>query len=131
VIETTTVKPFDRDRVVRVASARLSVSTGEWLWARRYQTLIDAHWLKESAGNANFFNGTIFLIDSLAFATEPERVAATLLKTDFKSYLYWRDLGYPPAGVLDGFGSALIRRGGDGPVTRHVQDRGRSLRHAA
>ncbi|MDX2258890.1 MAG: NUDIX hydrolase [Hyphomicrobiaceae bacterium] len=32
-----------------------------------------------------------------------------LVKTDFKSFLYWRDHGFPEAGVRDGFGSALIR----------------------
>jgi 8-oxo-dGTP pyrophosphatase MutT (NUDIX family) len=34
---------------------------------------------------------------------------ARLLATDFKSYLHWREAGFPDAGVIDGFGSALIK----------------------
>ncbi len=103
------IEPFENDRVVRVAGARLTVSPRPWHWARRQQEEIDVHWLRESGANANFFNGTIYLIDALSLNEAAATVTATLLETDFKSYLYWRDLGYPPSGVLDGFGSALIR----------------------
>ncbi len=34
---------------------------------------------------------------------------ADLIETDFASFLFWKDNGYPDAAVRDGFGSALIR----------------------
>ncbi len=45
---------------------------------------------------------------------EPPRVSsglleADLIETDFASFLFWKDNGYPDASVRDGFGSALIR----------------------
>lgn len=43
------------------------------------------------------------------YALEPARLAGTLHAVQFKNYLYWRDQGFPEAGIVDAFGSALIR----------------------
>jgi 8-oxo-dGTP pyrophosphatase MutT (NUDIX family) len=48
---------------------------------------------------------------------------ASFLRTDFKSALYWREQGYPAAGVRDGFGSAILR-GSDGHVLLGRQSAG-------
>ena len=66
------------------------------------------HWNLAKAANPTFFNGVIHLVEDIE--TEKGEVRARLLRTDFQSYLYWRDQGFPKAAaVLDGFGSALIR----------------------
>ena len=76
------------------------------MFARERAAEIDKHWSEAVAVNGNYFNGSIHLIDQVELAGNA--LFARLLRTDFKSFLYWRNLGFPDAGVLDGFGSALI-----------------------
>ena len=78
-----------------------------WRFAEDNRDAILAHWQNARARNPNYFNGTIQLIDGIDRAADG--INAQLLRTDFMSYLYWRESGWPEAGVLDGFGSALIR----------------------
>jgi 8-oxo-dGTP pyrophosphatase MutT (NUDIX family) len=99
------------DRVLRIRHCELRAGDGLWPWAIANADGIDRHWTRESARNANYFNGAIHLIDAFQLDEPAGHVSARLLKTDFKSYLYWRDMGFPDAGILDGFGSALIRAG--------------------
>lgn len=78
-----------------------------WPFARDHRLAIDRHWQKAIAQNPKFFNGTIFLMTAFEVAGDTAR--GRFLRTDFKSYLYWRESGWPDAGVLDGFGSALVK----------------------
>ncbi len=80
---------------------------GIWQYARTNAAAIDRHWDAARLVNAGYFNGVIHLIDDMTF--DGAALSARLLRTDFKSYLYWRHRGFEEAGVLDGFGSALIR----------------------
>ena len=96
------------DRVVRVASLTLTVSSDRWLYAENRQDVIDAHWKRATAANPAFFNGVVHIIDRIEFGQS--HIEARLIATGFKNFLYWRDEGFPEAGgVRDGFGSALIR----------------------
>ncbi len=96
------------DRVVRVESLMLKVSSGHWLYAAHHSKAIDAHWKLATAANPSLFNGQVHVIDRLEAVQS--HIDAGLIATDFKNFLYWRDEGFPEAGgVLDGFGSALIR----------------------
>lgn len=96
------------DRVIRIESLTLAVSPGRWLYADQYRDGIEAHWKLATAANPSFFNGVIHVIDRID--VRENHVAARLLATEFKSFLYWRDAGFPAEGdVRDGFGSALIR----------------------
>ena len=82
-----------------------------WPFAIENADAIEAHWDNARHANPNFFNGAIYL--TCAAVVTGDALEAELLRTDFKSYLYWRHLRYPPAGVLDAFGSALIRTSDD------------------
>lgn len=96
------------DRVINIASLKLAVSSGHWVYADHHRDVIDAHWKLATAANPSFFNGVIHVIDRIEVGED--RIAARLLATGFKNFLYWRDEGFPAeGGVLDGFGSALIR----------------------
>lgn len=53
------------------------------------------------------FNGVIHLMHARSPAGDT--FEGRMLRTDFKSYLYWREQGFPEAGAIDAFGSALIR----------------------
>lgn len=95
------------DAVHRIDSCVLRTSTSQWGFARDAAAEIETAWQRARIGNPNYFNGSVYLIERLAIADGA--LQATLLRSDFKSYLYWRQLGYPYRGVRDGFGSALIR----------------------
>lgn len=102
--------PVDRvaDRVERVRRVTLRVGARRWAYAHAHKDAIGEHWRIAKAANPGFFNGAIHLIEHVE--NSPDHLTARLLRTDFMSFLYWRDEGFPEeAGVLDGFGSALIR----------------------
>ena len=95
------------DRVRRCATVSLSVAAGDWGYARRQATGIDTHWASRSRESPAMFNGVIHLMREVVH--EQNAFLGVFLQTDFKSYLHWREHGFPEAGVRDGFGSALIR----------------------
>lgn len=96
-----------RDCVHEIESCRLIAHEGTWAYARSAAAEIDAAWANAQRTNPKFFNGTVYLLDAVAYSGR--RLDARLLRSDFKSYLYWRRNGFPETGVRDGFGSALIR----------------------
>ncbi len=94
--------------VLKIAEVSLRVVSRDWDYARANHDKIAEHWLRASPANPGYFNGVIHLIERLEM--DSHHIQADLIKTDFKSFLYWRDLGFPAeAKVLDGFGSALLR----------------------
>jgi 8-oxo-dGTP pyrophosphatase MutT (NUDIX family) len=97
----------DDDIVTAVARCDMRVVDGVWGYVQDNAEEIDVAWQSARAENPAFFNGTIHLINNLRF--EAGCLKAAFLRTDFKSYLHWRRAGFPETGVLDGFGSALIR----------------------
>lgn len=100
------VFPF-ADGVKSVSNCSLKLSGEPWPFALTHAADIDAHWQAVKKSNSSYFNGVVHLIDSVRFGNDV--LEATLTRTDFKSYLFWRLSGFPEAGVLDGFGSAVIR----------------------
>ncbi len=99
---------FPHENGVKVVSnCVLTVGGDGWPFADKYTREIDAHWLEAKTANPSYFNGIVHLIDDVR--TIGSELQASLIRTDFKSYLYWRAQGFPEAGVIDGFGSALIR----------------------
>lgn len=95
------------DGVLHVASCRLFVGARTWDWASTNRDAIDVHWQRRHRENPAIFNGIIHLM--VRSNVRDGVFEAEFLRSDFKSYLYWREMGFPDAGVRDGFGSALIR----------------------
>ena len=96
-----------RDGVTKLSTCSLRVGSARWSFADTNAAAIDEYWLRMQRSNPAYFNGVIHLVDAVKITGGA--LEASLLRTDFKSYLYWRKQSFPPAGVLDGFGSALIR----------------------
>lgn len=96
-----------RDGVWPVRSCRLKTGTETWSYSKAHAAAIDAHWHVQIAKRPVLFNGPIHLLQE--GRCEDQAFEGTLLRADFKSYLHWREAGFQPAGVLDAFGSALIR----------------------
>jgi hypothetical protein len=95
------------DGVWRVQTCTLTTVDGVWPFAEKNYQAIDTNWIEAAKRNSGYFNGTVYLARDVRFGDG--RLEASFVKTEFKSYLYWRTQGFPEAGVLDGFGSALIR----------------------
>lgn len=95
--------------VTRIRSLALKVDhEAVWTYAANHREVIDAHWTMAVSANPSFFNGIVHVLKVLAL--QGEHVAATVMPTEFKNFLYWRDEGFPAeARVQDVFGSALIR----------------------
>ena len=109
-------KPIDMVEdmsVRRVGRCVLETGSQPWVFAITNAAAIDVHWQASLAANPAMFNGVIHLVHEFSIGhdaeTGGETFWASLLRTEFKSYLYWRAQGFPETGVRDGFGSALIR----------------------
>lgn len=95
------------DGIAMIDCCQLTVAPSAWAFATQHQTDIDAHWARRRAENPGFFNGEIFML--AGHGLDDGVFSGELLRTDFKSFLYWRETGHPDPGVKDCFGSALLR----------------------
>lgn len=103
-----TASPFDASgTIVRIARCDLRVTAERWEFAEAQRAEIDAHWERRRADNPVFFNGALCLMRR--HVLEDDVFRADFLRTDFKSFLYWRETGAPDRSVTDTFGSALLR----------------------
>lgn len=95
------------DGVVRVTACALKLAARRWHYQTDQAAAIERHWQARLLERPQMFNGVVHLLDEGLCGTDG--FSGELLATDFKSYLHWRDAGFPAAGVRDAFGSALIR----------------------
>lgn len=91
----------------RIAQCTLTVSGDAWPFAEERKSEIEAYWEASRAKRPKLFNGVIFVVANCELAAGT--FSGALLRTDFKSFLYWKESGYPDTSVCDAFGSAVIR----------------------
>lgn len=91
----------------RVSACNLRLDLEPWLYALQNAAAIEAHWQASLATHPHYFNGTVHLARD--YTISDGRLTARFLRTDFKSYLHWREHGYQAAGTYDAFGSAILR----------------------
>ena len=96
-----------KDSSVRIARCVLRVGAEPWPFAAHRRAEIATHWRQASGARPKLFDGTVYMLREGAL--EGESFRGTFVRTDFKSFLFWRDHGYADASVRDGFGSAVIR----------------------
>lgn len=99
--------PSTTDDVVLVERCDLEVMPGRWAYADANREAIAAHWARRIAESPRLFNGVVHLLGS--WEVSGDIFSGRFLRTDFASFLHWRECGHPDAGVRDCFGSALIR----------------------
>lgn len=93
--------------VVRVANLDLRLDPDErWAFADDKSAEINQHWQSRLADNPSFFNGAVMMLTDCRY--DDGVLTGSFLRTDFKSFIYWRDSGCPSAGVRDSFGSGLV-----------------------
>lgn len=95
-------------RVFAVSDVEFRVTDGPWAFADANREAILAHWALRQAANPAFFNGVVHVLAGYA-VDEAERLSGHFLRTDFMSFLYWRETGHRDKSVMDAFGAALIQ----------------------
>lgn len=98
---------MDGTSVCRVRKCELQLTRRVWAFAEDHAAEIADHWRRRQSESPGLFDGRVLMMLEPMIGDEVFR--AELLATDFKAYLYWRESGFPDAGIFDGFGSALIR----------------------
>jgi 8-oxo-dGTP pyrophosphatase MutT (NUDIX family) len=91
---------------VPITRLDLKLSAERWAFAEAERVRIAEHWRKLSDANPRIWNGDV-LISSHA-AIRAQTLSARFLKSDYASFVAWRDWGRPDAGVSNVFGSAIV-----------------------
>lgn len=113
--------------IARVARVEARAAPLDWRWAAENRAAIDANWARKTAAKPLMFNGRVLLLQQLA--VEDGLCRATYFETDFKSFLGWRDLGYPDPTIGNGYAMGALQ-GSDGAFVcgvmgRHTANDGR------
>ncbi len=105
---------------IRVARCALALSGEPWSYAARRREAIATFWQRTRAERPKLFDGPVHVL--ITHALDGDTLRGTFARTDFKSFLYWREHG-AEAPTRDGFGSSLIRAA-DGAVLLGRQSEG-------
>jgi len=105
---------------VRIEQCALSLSEEPWSYAEDHRDGIAAYWQEALVERPKMFDGTVHVLT--AHALYDGALNGTFTRTDFKSFLYWREHGFEGS-TRDGFGSSLIRSS-DGCVLLGRQSEG-------
>jgi hypothetical protein len=92
--------------VTFVSHCRLRVGGEAWAFAVWHADEIDRYWAQCLQRNPHFFNGVVLVMADWQIAHGV--FEATFYRSDFKSFLFWRDHGYALAQAFDAFGSAMV-----------------------
>ena len=82
-----------------------------WEFAAERAGEIAAHWAEALRDKPRMFDGRVLVMHRGAVERDPDgsRVfRGAYLETSFSAFLFWRDVGFPPAGVRNGFGMACL-----------------------
>lgn len=109
------------DEVLAVAECVVRVGAARWPFAEMHAAEIDSHWQEATRRNRHFFDGVVLMTSR--FAVREGHLSVELFRTRFRNYLYWRHRGFAGEGVVDGFGSGLIRSA-DGAIVLVRQNAG-------
>ena len=94
--------------VVRaVAAVDLVLVPYDWPLARTRRAEIDAHFAAVAAVRPHLWNGRLLLARNVALVGATLRGEA--FETDFASFLWWRDCGFPDPAVRNVFAMAAVR----------------------
>lgn len=99
-------------RIESVAEVSYKLAEIEaWAFESDYAANIEAHWQKRVASNPHLFNGRVLLMrGSEILATKGScRLQGICFSVAFKSFMAWRDFGFPDRGAVNVFGMAALR----------------------
>src|SRR5215470_15148087 len=102
---------MDDISIHRVSQLDLKVEPWDWSFARENAAAIADHFAATKAIQPALYNGRILLMRHLRIAGD--KLSASYFQSDFASFLFWRDRGFPDHSVTNAFGMGALR-GTDG-----------------
>ena len=83
----------EKPTVLRLTEVVLRLGDGPLAFERDNRAMIDAYWKEATAARPRLWNGPAFLFEDVFL--EGGRLSGTARRTDFATFLYWRDNGRP------------------------------------
>lgn len=99
--------------IERYVSADVVCAASPWAFSAAHGPAIAQYWQAEHLRKPALFNGPVHVLRS--HAAHGRHFRAEALATDFATFLYWRDHGYPDRAV-HGTGVAAVLRARDGEL---------------
>lgn len=93
--------------VIPIERAQITAGDAPWEWAGARAAKIQRFWKKMLSMNPVLFNGPIHMLRE--YEIRDGVLAGTTMRSDFASLMYWREEGFPEAGAINAFGSAVVR----------------------
>ncbi|MDX7951081.1 NUDIX domain-containing protein [Lichenihabitans sp. Uapishka_5] len=96
--------------VIEAAAVTCDVVAFDWPYARHEAEAIEANWLRRVARTPEIWNGRVLLMRDGTLQAGSARPVfhGRCFETDFKTFLGWRDAGFPSAGVRNVFSMAAL-----------------------
>jgi 8-oxo-dGTP pyrophosphatase MutT (NUDIX family) len=91
---------------IPISSLDLHLRPGVWAFADAEKTRIKDHWRKLAADNPKIWNGDVLICTYVEL--QDGGLKGSFLKTDYASFVAWRDWGWPDKTVCNLFGSAAV-----------------------
>jgi 8-oxo-dGTP pyrophosphatase MutT (NUDIX family) len=97
--------------LVPITAVEAKLAPFDWPWARANADRIAAHWEARRAAVPALFNGPVLLSSRQAVAQGVLR--ADYFRTEYRTFLAFKEFGFPDPAVRNGFAMAALR-GADG-----------------
>ena len=93
-------------KVLFFDNCHLSVESGPWEFAVHNRVDIAAHWKQRVLENPRLFNGIVHVL--VASDAANSTFIGKYARTDFASYLFWRETGFADPTACDCFATVLL-----------------------
>lgn len=93
--------------IFTLADVEARVAPFDWSFRRDRSAEIDAYWDARLAVSPRMYNGEVLLMHEVEARADALRCQTFV--TDFKSFLSWKDWGFPGEPVFNCFGMAALR----------------------
>jgi 8-oxo-dGTP pyrophosphatase MutT (NUDIX family) len=90
----------------RVSRIEARCEPFRWEWAEANRMLVMDHWERRRAAQPRLFNGPVLLAAEIGIMAGVLR--ATYFRTDYASFLAFKELGFPDPAVANGFAMAAL-----------------------
>jgi len=91
---------------VAITALDLRLHSGSWSFAEAEKLRIAEHWRKLADANPRIWNGDVLICAGTQVADTV--LTGRFIKTDYASFVAWRDWGWPDKSVSNVFGSAIV-----------------------
>ena len=97
--------------ITSVQSLDCRVEAHDWVFAREHAARLDAHWEKLRADRSSLYNGRVLLMHDWRITDEGHGAVlhSRHFETGFKSFIGWRDFGFPDSTMRNCFSMAALR----------------------